>query len=343
MQYLNRRGDIDEVSRVKSVCIHNNWTEEPPKFGFVVPTYKRADLLQYALNSILQQKTSVSFEILVVDDNPLRNDETEKLMSSLYNRPGIAYYKNTQNLKQEGNWNKLFDFVRAEWVIMLHDDDMLYPDYMTYLLQCMDLFPSSIGGFFPCFVGRKFDNDVLPLRSSLILSARVIKEVDFLQGCILGAPLGMCVKRDIILSLGGVNKYSSVAVDYDFFNRLAKATDVVKMYDYPLGVWRIMDNVSQKVETPLFCVKWGDVLKMETLEDCGLRWLSPLYRCYVRGFDRQHIGSWYSEMEKGEPDPAVLPKASSVDVLVYKFLRFVFTLNRHVGRQSCQIVIEERN
>ncbi len=341
MKYLSRRGDMDEIAQIPSICIFDNLATGGPRFGFVVPTYRRADLLQYALNSILQQDTAVTFEILVVDDNPVRNDETEQLMTSLYNRPGIAYYKNSQNLRQEGNWNKLFELVRTEWVIMLHDDDMLYPDYMTYLQHCMESFPSSIGGFFPCFIGQTFEDDTLPPRSSSVLNARVIKEVDFLQGCILGAPLGMCVKRTLIHQIGGVNKSSSVAVDYDFFNRLVKAADVVKMYDYPLGVWRIMDNVSQKVETPLFCVHWGDTLKMETLEDCGLRWLAPLFRCYVRGFDRQHICSWYKEMEKGDPDPAVLPKASRWDMVVYKVFRWAFAVNRRIGRKSCQIAIEK--
>lgn len=334
MQYLNRRGDLEETAKVESVCVFRNWQNFAPKFGFIVPTYKRADLLQYALNSILQQESSESYEILVVDDNPERGDVTEQLMVLRYNLPGIAYYKNSKNLKQEGNWNKLFELSRSEWLIMLHDDDMLYSDYMRALLRCMSLYPESIGGFFPCFIPHKFDDGTFPDRIQCKINGRIIKKIDFLQGCILGAPLGMCVKRDLVIQLGGVNIHSGVAVDYDFFNRLVKATDVVKMYDYPLGVWRIMDNVSQKVETPLSCIQWGDILKMDTLEDCGLNWLKPLYRYYIKGFDHQHICNWYLEMEKGDPDIDKLPKASKLDKIVFKVFRHFFSINRHLFRNQ---------
>lgn len=334
MRYLNRRGDLEETASVESVCVFRNWQNAAPKFGFIVPTYKRADLLQYALNSILLQTTDVDFDILVVDDNPERDDETESLMTSKFNLSRVAYYKNNKNLRQGGNWNKLFEFSRSEWLIMLHDDDMLYPDYMRALLRCMSLYPESIRGYFPCFIPHEFNDDSLPDRIQCKIRGRIIKKIDFLQGCILGAPLGMCVKRELVVQLGGVNTHSGVAVDYDFFNRLVKATDVVKMYDYPLGVWRIMDNVSQKVETPLSCIQWGDILKMDTLEDCGLNWLKPLYIHYIKGFDHQHICNWYLEMEKGDPDLDKLPKASKLDKILYKIFRCLFSFNRHLFRNQ---------
>lgn len=337
MRYLNRKGDLDEIAQIPSINLFNNWTGNPPRFCFIVPTYKRADLLRFALDSILQQVTSESYEILVVDDNPERGDGTERLMMERFNVPGVAYYKNSVNLRQEGNWNKLFQLARTDWLIMLHDDDMLYPDYMKYMLQCMDLYPQGIGGFFPAFIGKGFENGNIPIRVRKDIQARIIKEVDFLQGCILGAPLGMCVRRDLVCQLGGVNKNSSVAVDYDFFNRLVKLTDVVKMYDYPLGVWRIMDNVSQKESTVLYCIQWGDVLKMETLEDCALSWLKPLYKHYLRGFDEQHLRSWYKEMGKNVGDIAILRSCTTFDKMVYRGYLLYFKMRRRFRRRNKRI------
>ena len=340
MKYLDRKGDIEEIAKIPSINILNNLADIAPKFCFIVPTYKRADLLQYALDSILGQETDEKFEILVVDDNPERKDETELLMISRYNMPGITYYKNSKNHRQEGNWNKLFFLSRTEWIIMLHDDDMLYPNYMKYLLKTMNFYSKNIGGFFPSFVGYEFSNDILPDRKKLDIHARVIKKFDFLRGCILGAPLGMCVRRDLVLELGGVNKYSGVAVDYDFFNRLCKVTDVVKMYDYPLGVWRVMDNVSQRKETVQFCVEWGDVLKMETLEDCGLKWFTPIYISYVRAFDRQHIENWFKSMGKGKPEEGDLKQCSKVDKFFYKVFVAFFAFCRRIRLRNRTIKIE---
>lgn len=341
MNYLDRMGDMEEIRKIPSVNIFNNWTEEIPKFCFIVPTYKRADLLRYALDSILAQETDVRFEILVVDDNPERGDETEQMMQIRYNCSGVSYYKNSKNHRQEDNWNKLFLLARAEWLIMLHDDDMLYPDYMKYLLKCMSLYSDQIGGYFPSFLEKNFTDGCLGSREKCPIQARVIKEVDFMQGCILGAPVGMCVRRELVNRLGGVNKNSSVAVDYDFYNRLVRVADVVKMYGYPTGVWRVMNtvNVSQHKETVQFCIEWGDVLKLETLEDCGLGWLRPLFLCYLRAFDRQHMESWFRQMGKGTPSEGDLRECSLGDKIVYKLFRIGFSINRRlrIGNKTIQV------
>lgn len=340
MKYLNRKGDIDQIASIPSTEIFNNWEEKIPEFCFIVPTYKRADLLKFALLSILGQETEDCYEVLVVDDNPQREDETETLMKSMFNLKNIAYFKNAKNHRQEGNWNKLFYLARTKWMIMLHDDDMLYPDYMKYLKKCMTLYPKNIGGFFPQFIAHEFSDDTLPERMVCNIKARVIKEFDFLQGCVLGAPLGMCVRRDITLKIGGVNHNSGVAVDYDFFNRLVKETDVIKMYNYPLGIWRVMDNVSQKKETVLSCVEWGDVLKTDTLEDLGLNFLSPLYKSYLRAFDRQHVISWFKSMKKGNPSSEDLKKCNAIDRLLFRGFVMIFAICRRLRLSNKTIKVD---
>lgn len=340
MRYLDRPGDMQAIADMPSLMIFDQRSSDIPRFGFIVPTYKRADLLQYALESILSQQTEERFEILVVDDNPERNDETEVLMTTRFNLPGIVYYKNMVNHRQENNWNKLFLLSRTEWVIMLHDDDMLYPDYMPCMLKAMKSFPKSIGGFFPSFFGHTFNDNILPERTKPNkIKARIIKETDFIQGNVIGAPLGMCVRRDIIEKIGGVNRNSSVAVDYDFFNRLVRETNLVKMYGYPLGIWRILDNVSQKVDTVLYCIDWGDVLKKETLEDCGLGWLMPFYNGYLRAFANQHIESWYKDMGKGTPERSLFRKCSLADKCIFYTVRFLLRSIRmtRCGNKSIDI------
>ena len=338
--YLERKGDMELIAQIPSISIINNWGKTIPTFCFVIPTYRRADLLKYALDSIKAIENAPRYEILVVDDNPERNDETERLMISHYNQPNIAYYKNSKNLRQEGNWNKLFSLARSEWLIMLHDDDMLYPDFFKYLLKAMSIFGDKYGGFFPMFIGHEFSDGTLPNRTTNNIKARVIKEMDFLQGCVLGAPVGMCLKRSIVYEIGGVNNNSGVAVDYDFYNRLVRVTDVVKMYGYPTGVWRMMANVSQHKSTVLTCVEYGDILKRETLQDLGLSWLSKIYECYIRAFDRQHVVSWFVEMKKGQPEEQDLRKCSGFDKVVYKTIRLSLSGIRHLRFANKKIRVE---
>lgn len=71
-----------------------------------------------------------------MDNNPERGCETEKLMMSYSNNPMISYYKNADNLGMVGNWNRLFTLAKGKYVVMLHDDDLLLP---TFLSECVKL------------------------------------------------------------------------------------------------------------------------------------------------------------------------------------------------------------
>ena len=49
-----------------------------PFFTVIIPTYNRADLIEVAINSVLQQSFT-DFEIIVIDD--ASQDDTEKVVS----------------------------------------------------------------------------------------------------------------------------------------------------------------------------------------------------------------------------------------------------------------------
>ena len=339
MEYLNKQGDLLETAKMKSICVFNNWEEPKPKFGFVIPTYKRASLLRFAIGSILNQEKVRDYEILVADDNQERDDDTERMMKSEFCIDKIAYYKNSINLGQAGNWNKCFELSRAEWIIMLHDDDMLFPDFFVNLNRLIQLYEGeNYGGFFPANISHSFENDELPVRKQQSMICRVIKLADFIQGNVIGTgALGMTLRREKVLEIGGVCCDCGPAVDYDFYNRFAKVSDIVKMYGYPLGVWRFLDNVSQKVSSVLSCVDRGDVLKMDTLESCGLNWYKPLFKHYIKGFDDQHIRNWYREMGK-EIESSTLRPCSTFDTIVYKVFRIFFAVKRRM-RKGCQKIV----
>ena len=46
-----------------------------------------------------------------------------------------------KNIGMIGNWNRLYTLARGEWVVMLHDDDLLYNDYLSILFnKYIDIF-----------------------------------------------------------------------------------------------------------------------------------------------------------------------------------------------------------
>ena len=124
---------------------------ENPEITIAIPTYKRPNLLLEAISSAINQETSVKYDIIVVDNNPGRGDETEQLMEKFRDSLLVSYYKNSSNLGMVGNWNQLFSIAKGQWVAMLHDDDLLYPNYIKIMNErrfCLDnpsvIFPRYI-------------------------------------------------------------------------------------------------------------------------------------------------------------------------------------------------------
>ena len=65
---------------MKSIKIFSSNIPEPV-FTIAIPTFCRSSLLKEAVLSALNQVTNVPYDIIVVDNNPKRNDETEQLLN----------------------------------------------------------------------------------------------------------------------------------------------------------------------------------------------------------------------------------------------------------------------
>ncbi|MDP4152166.1 MAG: glycosyltransferase family 2 protein [Bacillota bacterium] len=108
----------------------------------IIPTYKRAEFLQRAINSVLAQ-TYKNVEILVVDDNgngtPYRK-ETEKFISKLYaDNDKIKYIKNENNIGGSYTRNRGAEESTGDYICFLDDDDIIAPkkieDQLKYMVE----------------------------------------------------------------------------------------------------------------------------------------------------------------------------------------------------------------
>lgn len=110
-----------------------------PLISFVIPAYSRIKELSKAIESIVLQEELFSYEIVVVDDAPDAMKENGKLdyIEKLGNQH-ILYYANEKNLGVEGNWNRCIELARASYVSMLHDDDILCPNYFLSIKNCIN-------------------------------------------------------------------------------------------------------------------------------------------------------------------------------------------------------------
>ena len=105
-----------------------------------IPAYKK-QYLKDAIDSVLVQSHS-NFELIIVNDcSPEDLDE----IINQYNDTRIRYYKNKVNLGKESivhNWNKCLSYARGEFFVLLCDDDIIYPNFITELVELTYKYPT---------------------------------------------------------------------------------------------------------------------------------------------------------------------------------------------------------
>lgn len=262
-----------------------------PRITIAIPTYKRPHLLKEALDSVFSQNDMFGFDVIVVDNNPERGCETEKLMKS-YDKGKLSYYKNGENLGLTGNWNRLFTLAKGEFVVMLHDDDMLEEDYINLLKPIMNkidnfdciLFEHTKVGADPVETNRK---------SVRNLTALNLTSADFLFGNT--APvIGACFRKDTVLSLGGFSEKFYPSLDYEFMVRLNKEGKTVLLSGYPLVKYRVLENESRKTDTILSFLQKDDLIKTDILKDTGLniKLYKSLFKVYSYNYLSKMVSSY---------------------------------------------------
>lgn len=94
------------------------------KISVSIPTYNRLDLLIKCLESVFNQSVPPD-EIIVVDD--ASSDDTWEYLKKV---KGIRAVRNKKNLGMIGNWNESIRQAKNQFVVSLHSDDAILPDYI---------------------------------------------------------------------------------------------------------------------------------------------------------------------------------------------------------------------
>ncbi|MDD3037282.1 glycosyltransferase family 2 protein [Bacteroides sp.] len=227
----------------------------------VIPTFRRGNMIREAIDSALQQNyPTEKFGVIVVDNDPQRNCETEKLMTTEYKQYShICYYKNRENLGLYGNWNRCFELAHSKWVVLLHDDDFLFDNF---LLEAMAFLHQNNS----CDIAvlkpemENWLDDGMPFkkrnyRSKLpILSIIPLRPRDYIfLGNYFGSPTGCIFLRKVVLDQGGFNPSVYPSADTMFMLRMAMQYKVL-LYCKVLGARRIGQNVSLNIDVIIKCI-----------------------------------------------------------------------------------------
>lgn len=99
-----------------------------PLVSITIPTYNRADsYLRETIESALDQ-TYAPVDVMVADN--ASTDATPDLVRS-FDDDRLRYERHEENIGPFRNWQFCLDAARGEFIYMLHDDDLVDPDFLA--------------------------------------------------------------------------------------------------------------------------------------------------------------------------------------------------------------------
>ena len=97
-----------------------------------LPTYNRPELLRKTIHSVLAQTVPVE-HICVLDNGGFT--KTREMLSE-FEEHGIEY-RDTREFENWGNLLASQKYLQREFVLLLHDDDLIHPEYLKIALRVL--------------------------------------------------------------------------------------------------------------------------------------------------------------------------------------------------------------
>ena len=105
-----------------------------PRVTVFIPTYNRARLLRFAIDSVLAQ-TYGDFRLEISDN--ASSDETPEVVAS-YSDPRIVSIRQPENIGLLANHNRFLERVQTDYALILPDDDVIYPNLLERGVRVLD-------------------------------------------------------------------------------------------------------------------------------------------------------------------------------------------------------------
>lgn len=97
-----------------------------PFFSILIPTFNRPEYLRKTLYSVFDTNFT-DFEVIVSDNYSQNQNEILSVLREFETKETFTYYTQRSNIGWTENWNFLVQKARGKFVILLGDDDLLFP------------------------------------------------------------------------------------------------------------------------------------------------------------------------------------------------------------------------
>ena len=188
-----------------------------PRVTFAIPAHDRPALLAETLASIAAQADVADIDVVVCDDRGL--EETREAVGR-FPSERFSYLRSSGRAGAVANWNRCLQAGKGEWVMVLHEDDTLYPWYLASVLSRLESGVAAV-------CTKTVQGPAPPPLAKPTGTPGVVRYPPryFIKSSMTPFP-GVLVRREAARRLGGFDENWGPLADYEFWYRLACAGPV---------------------------------------------------------------------------------------------------------------------
>ncbi len=185
----------------------------------IIPTFKKANILPNAINSVLSQ-TYKDIEIIVVDDNPPDSPEraeTEKAMKQYEGYQNIIYLKHEKNKNGSAARNTGFRASSGDYIMFLDDDDEFFPTKVASQVDRMNCLDESWGASYTNYIRKK--NGVTVAYGAEKREGNLLTQ-ELMRNLFVHAGSNLMIRRSVVVEVGGFNESFQRNQDVEFLTKI---------------------------------------------------------------------------------------------------------------------------
>ncbi|WP_296756542.1 glycosyltransferase family 2 protein [Thioalkalivibrio sp.] len=193
-----------------------------PRVSVVIPTYRRPELLQRAVRSVLAQTFS-SLEVVIVDDNGSgrpQQTRTQRLLTETFDDPRIRYIINHGEGGGSGARNTGIHHATAPYIAFLDDDEDWEPEKLEMQVALLDSAAPDVGVIDAGFLDHKADGRIRTVRPKM--QGWILERLLRKTGGRAPKLSTLLCRREVFDTVGAFDTSLPAREDYDLYIRIAR-------------------------------------------------------------------------------------------------------------------------
>lgn len=211
-----------------------------PKVTIIIPTYNRADLLPFAVKSVLSQ-TFADFELLILDD--ASTDNTQTIAESFLSDPRVRIVRHPKNIGITANRNYGLSIAKGTYIAMLDSDDVwLNNNKIARQVEILESHPQiGIVGTY----GKKINIDgremgeITSKAADLSIRHRMMYQNQFIQSSVV-------IRKEALDAVGWYDEKMPIWEDYELWLRLGEQYQFRNIPEFMTGYREHSGNITKE-------------------------------------------------------------------------------------------------